>query len=153
MMGLSTASRGCRVSAAVTHVGTTQQQIGLDSGVCTTYRRDNMYLKRSTVKRGAKQYVYLRLVEAFRDEAGKVSHRVLATLGREDALKASGQLDQLAAAFARVDPPRIGARREVGPLLMVKHVLDRLDLIRIIDRQCPQRGRAELTTGEVIAAL
>lgn len=112
-----------------------------------------MYLKRSTIKRGAKHYVYLRLVEAFRDEAGKVSHRVLATLGREDVLKASGQLDQLAAAFARVDPPRIGARREVGPLLMVKHVLDRLDLIRIIDHQCPQRGRAELTTGEVIAAL
>ena len=112
-----------------------------------------MYLKRSTIKRGAKHYVYLRLVEAFRDEAGKVSHRVLATLGREDVLKASGQLDQLAAAFARVDPPRIGTRREVGPLLMVKHVLDRLDLIRIIDHQCPQRGRAELTTGEVIAAL
>jgi hypothetical protein len=112
-----------------------------------------MYLKRSTIKRGAKQYVYLRLVEAFRDETGKVSHRVLASLGREDVLKASGQLDQLAAALARVDPPRIGARREVGPLLMVKHVLDRLDLIRIIDRQCPQRGRAELTTGEIIAAL
>lgn len=112
-----------------------------------------MYLKRYTVKRGAKRYVYLRLVEAFRDDAGGVSHRVLASLGREDVLKSSGQLDQLAAAFARVDPPRIGARREVGPLLLVKHVLDRLDLIGLIDRQRPQRGRAELTTGEVIAAL
>lgn len=112
-----------------------------------------MYLKRYTIKRGAKHYVYLRLVEAFRDESGKVQHRVLATLGREDVLKSSGQLDQLAAAFARVDPPRIGARREVGPLLLVKHVLERLDLVRIIDRQRPQRGRAELTTGEVVAAL
>lgn len=112
-----------------------------------------MYLKRYTVKRGAKQYVYLRLVEAFRDDAGTVGHRVLATLGREDVLKSSGQLDQLAAAFARVDPPRIGARRDVGPLLLVQHVLDRLDLIGLIDRQRPQRGRAELTTGEVIAAL
>lgn len=112
-----------------------------------------MYLKRYTVKRGAKQYVYLRLVEAFRDDAGGVGHRVLATLGREDVLKSSGQLDQLAAAFARVDPPRIGARRDVGPLLLVQHVLDRLDLIGLIDRQRPQRGRAELTTGEVIAAL
>jgi hypothetical protein len=112
-----------------------------------------VYIKRYTIKRGVKHYVYLRLVEAFRDQAGKVQHRVLATLGREDELKSSGQLDQLAAAFTRLDPPRIGIRREVGPLLLVKHVLDALDLVRIIDRQTPQRGRAELTTGEVIAAL
>lgn len=112
-----------------------------------------MYLKRYTVKRGTKSYVYLRLVEAFRDESGKVGHRVLASLGREDVLKASGQLDQLAAAFARADPPRLGARREVGPLLLVKHVLDRLGLITIIDRERPRRGRSELTTGEVIVAL
>jgi hypothetical protein len=112
-----------------------------------------MYLKRYTVKRGAKRYVYLRLVQAFRDDSGRVSHRVLASLGREDILKSSGQLDQLAAAFARLDPPRIGARREVGPLLLVEHVLERLDLRGLIDRQRPQRGRAELTTGEVIAAL
>jgi transposase len=112
-----------------------------------------VYLKRYTIKRGAKHYVYLRLVEAFRDQAGKVQHRVLATLGREDVLKSSGQLDQLAAAFTRLDPPRVRIRREVGPLLLVKHVLDSLDLVRIIDRRIPQRGRADLTTGEVIAAL
>ena len=82
-----------------------------------------MYLKRHVVTRGPKRYVYLRLVEAFRTEVGKVRHRVLATLGRVDELKASGQLDQLAAAFARLDPPRIGFRREVGPLLLVHHVL------------------------------
>lgn len=112
-----------------------------------------MYLKRYTVKRGAKQYVYLRLVQAFRDDTGRVNHRVLTTLGREDLLKSSGQLDQLAAAFARADPPRLGARRVVGPLLLVKHILDRLGLIGLVDRLHPQRGRAELTTGEVIAAL
>ena len=112
-----------------------------------------MYLKRATIKRGAKRYVYLRLVEAFRDDSGRVRHRVLANLGREDILKASGQLDQLAASFARVDPFCVGTRREVGPLLLVKHVLERLDLVGIVDRQRPQRGRAELTTGEVIAAL
>ena len=112
-----------------------------------------MYLKRYVVERGPKHYAYLRLVQAFRDDSGKVRHRVLATLGREDELKASGQLDQLAASFARLDPPRIGFRREVGPLLLVKHVLERLDLVQLIDRQIPQRGRAELTTGEVVAAL
>jgi hypothetical protein len=112
-----------------------------------------MFIKRYVVKRGRKQYVYLRLVEAYRNEAGKVRHRVLHTLGREDELKASGQLDQLAASFARLDPPRIGVRREVGPLLLVCHFLEQLRLVQIIDRYLPQRGRAELRTGEVIAAL
>lgn len=112
-----------------------------------------MYLKRYTIKRGPKRYVYLRLVQAFRDEQGKVSHRVIANLGREDELKKSGQLDQLAAAFARADPPRVGVRREVGPLLLVREVLQRLDVVGIVDRHHPQKGRAELTTGEVIAAL
>jgi hypothetical protein len=112
-----------------------------------------MYLKRYVVRRGPKHYAYLRLVQAFRDDSGKVRHRVVATLGREDELKTSGQLDQLAASFARLDPPRIGFRREVGPLLLVQHVLERLGLVEIIDRQVPQRGRAELTTGEVVAAL
>ncbi len=112
-----------------------------------------MYVKRYVVRRGAKRYAYLRLVQAFRDESGRVRHRVVATLGREDELKASGQLDQLAATFARLDPPRIGFRREVGPLLLVQHVLERLGVVELIDRQIPQRGRAELTTGEVVAAL
>jgi len=112
-----------------------------------------MYLKRHVVTRGPKRYTYLRLVQAFRTQEGKVRHRVLATLGRLDELKASGQLDQLAAAFTRLDPPRVGFRREVGPLLLVQHVLERLGLVGLVDRHVPQRGRAELTTGEVVAAL
>ena len=70
-----------------------------------------MYVKRHKVRKGGRNYVYLRLVEAYRDEAGKVRHRLVATLGREDELKASGQLEQLAASFARLDrrPPGPGA--------------------------------------------
>jgi len=112
-----------------------------------------MYVKRYVVQRGRRQYVYLRLVAAYRDEQGRVRHRVLHTLGREDRLKASGQLDQLAAAFTRLDPPLAGTRREVGPLLLVGHYLDRLGLVDIVDRALPQRGRAQLTHGEVVAAL
>lgn len=112
-----------------------------------------MYVKRYVVQRGRKQYVYLRLVQAYRDEHGKVRHRVLHTLGREDQLKQSGQLEQLAATLARLDPPMTGTRREVGPLLLVRHYLDRLGLVGIVDRQLPQRGRAQLTHGEVVAAL
>ena len=80
-------------------------------------------------------------------------HRVLRTLGREDELKASGQLEQLAASFARLDPPPAGTRRHVGPLLLVRHYLDRLGLVGLVDDAVPMRGRAMLTHGEVIAAL
>jgi transposase len=111
-----------------------------------------MYVKRTTVRRGETSYVYLRLVEAYRD-GGKVRHRVVANLGREDELKASGQLEQLAAGFARLDPPGWGTRREVGPLLLVRHYLHRLGLVKLVDGAVRQRGRAQLTHGEVVAAL
>jgi transposase len=112
-----------------------------------------MYVKRHAVRRGDKRYVYLRLVESYRDEGGRVRHRVLRTLGREDQLKASGQLDQLAASFARLDPPRPGTRREVGTLLLVRHYLARLGVTKVVDQATPMRGRAQLTHGEVITAL
>src|SRR5216683_2182800 len=112
-----------------------------------------MYIRRHKVRKGGRNYVYLRLVEAYRDEAGKVRHRLVATLGREDQLKASGQLEQLAASFARLDPPAAGTRRLVGPLLLVAHYLDRLGLVKLVDSLVPARGRACLTHGEVIAVL
>lgn len=117
------------------------------------YCWDNLYVKRYTVRRGDRAYVYLRLVSGYRDRQGRVQHRIVATLGREDVLKASGQLNQLAAAFARLDPPLVGTRREVGALLLAHHYLKSLGISAIIDRLIPQRGRAELTTGEVVEAL
>jgi Domain of unknown function (DUF4277)/Transposase DDE domain len=112
-----------------------------------------VYVRRHKVRRGDRSYVYLRLVEAYRDEAGRVRHRAVATLGREDQLKASGQLDQLAASFARLDPPAAGTRRAVGPLLLVAHYLSRLGLVKLVDALAPVRGRAFLTHGEVTAVL
>jgi transposase len=112
-----------------------------------------VYVKRHTVHKGGRDYVYLRLVEAYRNEQGQVRHRLLHTLGREDELKASGQLDQLAASFARLDPPPVGTHRDVGPLLIVAHYLGRLGLVSLVDELAPMRGRSLLTNGEVIAAL
>jgi Domain of unknown function (DUF4277)/Transposase DDE domain len=112
-----------------------------------------MYVKRHAVRRGSKRYVYLRLVQAYRDEQGRVRHRVLKTLGREDELKASGQLDQLMGSFARLDPPMTGVRREVGPLLLAWHFVRELDLVETVDRALPQRGRQQLSVGEAVAAL
>jgi Domain of unknown function (DUF4277) len=111
-----------------------------------------MYTKRVQVRRGDKTYTYLKLVQSYR-EGGRVRQRVVANLGREDELKASGQLEALAGAFARLDPPMAGVRREVGPLLVVAAVLDRLGLADIVARRLPERLRSRLTPAEVVVAL
>jgi len=112
-----------------------------------------MYLKRVvTRKTDGKSCAYLKLVEAYRKD-GRARERVIATLGREDQLKASGQLEALAAGFARRDPPLFGVRRGLGPLLLVKHFLDRLGLSQIVNAHLPSRGRAQLTNAEVVTAL
>ena len=112
-----------------------------------------MFVKETTVRRGERSYTYLQLVEGYRDAAGRVRHRVVANLGRKEELKASGQLEKLAGSFARLDPPLVGVRREVGPLLLAAHLIGELDLVATIDRVLPTRGRAQLSVGEVAAAL
>lgn len=112
-----------------------------------------MFLKETRVRRGDRTYTYLQLVEGYRDERGRVRMRVVANLGRKEKLKASGELDRLAAAFTRHDPPPAGACRGVGALPLVAHYLERLGLVEAVDRACPVKGRAQLTHGEVIAAL
>jgi len=111
-----------------------------------------MYPRVKRVKRGDQVHEYVQLVEGHRVD-GKVRQRVVATLGRLDELKASGQLDRWAGAFARLDPPPVGTRREVGPLLLVAHYLRRLGLVELIDAAAPMRGKSLLTHGEVITAL
>src|SRR5665647_3540377 len=85
-----------------------------------------MYPRVKRVHRGDQVYEYVQLVTGERVD-GKVRQRVVATLGRLDELKASGQLDRWAGAFTRLDPPPVGTRREVGALLLVEHYLRRLD--------------------------
>jgi Domain of unknown function (DUF4277)/Transposase DDE domain len=112
-----------------------------------------MFVKETTVRRGKRSYTYVQLVEGYRDERGKVRHRVVANLGRKEALKASGQLEALAGSFARLDPPMVGARREVGALLLASHFLAELDVVGAIDRLLPRSARSQLSVGEVTAAL
>ncbi len=110
-----------------------------------------MFVRVQKVRQGGRLYEYVHIVEGYRDGEGKVRHRVVANLGRRDQLKDSGALDNLAAAFTRLDPAP--GRYLVGALPLVVPVLDRLDVVGIVDRACPMRGRAHLTHGEVIAAL
>jgi hypothetical protein len=112
-----------------------------------------MFVKETKVKRSGREYSYLQLVEGYRDENGKVRHRVVANLGRKDALKDSGQLEALAGSFARLDPPMAGTRRTVGPLLLVEHFLRELGVKDTIDGALPRSARSILSVGEVVCAL
>jgi transposase len=115
------------------------------------YYVGEMFVRVQRVRQRGRVYEYVHIVEGYRDEGGKVRHRVVANLGRRDQLKDSGALDNLAAAFTRLDPAP--GRYVVGALPLVVPVLERLDVAGIVDRACPMRGRAHLTHGEVIAAL
>jgi hypothetical protein len=112
-----------------------------------------MFVKETKVKRAGREYVYLQLVDGYRDKAGKVKHRVVANLGRKDALKDSGQLEALAGSFARLDPPMAGTRRSVGPLLLVEHFLRQLEVRDTVDGALPRSARSILSVGEVVCAL
>src|SRR5437867_2459137 len=112
-----------------------------------------MFVKETKVKRGERAYTYVQLVEGYRDERGRVRHRVVANLGRKDQLKESGQLEKLAGSFARLDPPLAGTRREVGALLLAWHFVRELDVVGTVDRSLPRSERSELSVGEVCAAL
>src|SRR5436305_5712336 len=112
-----------------------------------------MFVKETKVKRAGREYVYLQLIDGYRDASGKVKHRVVANLGRKDALKDSGQLEALAGSFARLDPPMAGTRRGVGPLLLVEHFLRALDVQGTVDGAVPRSARSVLSVGEVVCAL
>src|SRR6266571_3264750 len=111
-----------------------------------------MYPKVKTVRRGGRSYEYLELVEG-RREGGRVRQRVVANLGRLDELVAGGQLEALAAGLARLHQPPPGTRRHVGPLLVVAHYLQALDVAGIVDAVIPRRGRALAGHGEITAVL
>jgi hypothetical protein len=112
-----------------------------------------MFVKETRVKRADREYTYLQLVDGYRDENGKVRHRVVANLGRKDALKDSGQLEALAGSFARLDPPMAGTRRSIGPLLLVEHFLRELAVKDTVDGALPRSARSVLSVGEVVCAL
>ncbi len=111
-----------------------------------------MYPKVKTVRRGGRNYEYLELVEG-RREGTRVRQHVVANLGRLDELVAGGQLEALAAGLSRLHQPPAGTRRHVGPLLIVAHYLQALDVAGIVDAVIPRRGRALAGHGEIAAVL
>jgi hypothetical protein len=95
-------------------------------------------------------YAYLQIVESFREQ-GQVRQRVLSTVGRLDALQASGQLDNLmrsglrfceklavldAHAAGQTEPVRV---QRVGPDLVFSRLWEALRLPNIIQQALEAR--------------
>src|SRR5438045_9762026 len=78
---------------------------------------------------------YVRVVEAYR-EGGKVKQRVVADLGRKDLLvEVLHKLRRLLSGETR-DPvdPQFGEARECGPVVVVRPLLGRLDMLCLLDQ-------------------
>jgi hypothetical protein len=96
----------------------------------------------------AKGHAYLYLVESVR-EGGRVRQRIIRALGRKDALLASGELERLAAAFARyteravvlseMAAGRLACIRIGGPLLFGR-LWERLGLPEVLADLLGGRG-------------
>ena len=97
-----------------------------------------MFPQVNRVKSGGKTYEYLRIVESYRDEQGRSTHRVVANLGRLDRL--DGKLAALVQSLSRFcDRPlltaedvRLQQALPWGPILLARHLYDRLGLAQII---------------------
>jgi len=87
-----------------------------------------------TTKAGGKTYRYLKLLEAFRNEAGQSRQRVVATLGNIDTLGQDG-VDGIVKSIARfgsnlptAKDVRSRRSQRYGEVLVLRHLWDRLGL-------------------------
>lgn len=108
-----------------------------------------MFVKRTRVSSGNRDYEYLSLVEAFRDESGRSRQRTIARLGEVSALRASGDLERIITALQRFagtdpdsdDPPDWEAETAPawGATAAVAAVWDRLRLGSFFDTRAERR--------------
>jgi transposase len=100
----------------------------------------------TTVKRGDKTYLYLQIVEAFRRD-GRSTQRVVANLGRLDQTRRLAGLDDLLLSLSQfaqqsfVREDQIGCRQALpwGPVLLVRHLWDQMQMGDILGKLCRSR--------------
>jgi transposase len=104
-----------------------------------------MFPRVDRVKSGGKVYEYLRIIESYRGPGGKGHHRVVANLGRLDAI--GDQMEGLIDKLRRFCPGAFVHRDEVateeavtwGQILVIRKLWEELGLGRIIERLCQGR--------------
>ena len=113
-------------------------------------------LVRATVSKGVKRE-YVRVVEAYRDDAGKTRHRTIINLGRKDLLATHLDLGKLGRllhgdvrtdrAVRREDVAAVGAW-DWGPTLAARHLWNEIGLNQVLG-QAGGRGQGDgLTLSE-----
>ena len=120
-----------------------------------------MFLRvvRATVSKGVKRD-YVRVVEAYRDDAGKTQHRTVINLGRRDLLTAHLDFDKLRRllhgdavapdSVKRADVDALGAW-DWGPMLAASALWSELGLDSTLD-QLAQREKQRVL-GRVLAGV
>ena len=103
-----------------------------------------MFLRvvRATVSSGVKRE-YVRVVEAYRDRAGKTQHRTVLNLGRKDLLAAHLDLTKLRRLLHGDDKSDAAKREDVGaigawdwgPMLAARAMWRKLGLDTILDKR------------------
>lgn len=122
-----------------------------------------MFLRAKRSAHGDREYEYLQIVESYREQ-GKVRQRVLATLGRRDALVADGSLDALAMSMSkfserlrvvqriRKDGLAAHTSRSWGPALVFGRLWEKQQMGAVIERLAADR-RFEFDVERVVFAL
>jgi len=100
-----------------------------------------MYPRVNTIKRGAKTYHYLQVLQSFRKD-GRTRQRVVANLGRVDLL--GNDLDRLVAALSKYCKDQFVSANHLqcqesltwGPVLLARHLWQQMDLSEVIHEHC-----------------
>jgi transposase len=105
-----------------------------------------MFARISKVTRGDREYQYLQIVEAYRDN-GRPKQRLVANLGRLDLL--GDKLDDLVSSLRRYCrkqftlPDEMACREALpwGTVLLTRHLWEQMNLSEIIGKLCPSRRK------------
>lgn len=105
-----------------------------------------MFARTKTVTSGGKEYQYVQIVEAYRDN-GRPKQRVVASLGRLDRL--GNKLDDLVSSlrkYCRKEftlPEEIACQQALpwGAVLLTRHLWEQVNLGEIIAELCPSRRK------------
>jgi transposase len=120
-----------------------------------------MYIRLSTKRSQGATYQYLQLCESFRNDKGEPRTRVVANFGRADKLDAK-KIDQTISAllkyasspalFRQPAETRYGRVRELGNILALEHLWDRLKLDQTITANLKE-NRAEFSVADMVKVM
>jgi len=100
-----------------------------------------MWIKRTKTKSKNKEYVYLQLIQSYRDKQGKTRHRVIINLGKEKDVLDSTVVDDIIKGLEKLSKELIIIEKSdfcadtkiLGPILAVETIWKKLKLEKKLD--------------------